>query len=169
MLNLKDFRKYYKKHMSEVYGYVYMRTGQNREIAEDLVSEIFLKAIENFEQFSEEKGSFKSWIFQITKNHLTDYFRSNKNKPTQPIDILENTAASDANTQETASRFMESEEIKGAINDLPEKKRELILLRYFSNYSYKEIAEIYKEKPVNIRVKLHRILQELKNQLHKLT
>ncbi|MCX6735041.1 MAG: RNA polymerase sigma factor [Candidatus Peregrinibacteria bacterium] len=165
MPNFEEFNKYYEEHMPQVYGYVYMRTNRDKSLAEDIVSEIFLKAIENFEQYSKEKGTFKSWIFQITKNYLIDYFRSNKNKASSSIDDLANELRDPSDTKKAAQEEIEKEIIKEAIETLPDNKKELILLRYFSGYSYEEIAEITKDNENNIRVVIHRTLQDLKRKL----
>lgn len=154
--------------MGQVYGYVYTRINRNKGLAEDIVSEIFLKAVENFEQFTEKKGSFKSWIFQITKNYLIDYFRSNKNKGTASLDELENVLKDGSDTQKLAQNEIEKEIIRQAIDTLPEHKKELVTLRYFSGYSYEEIAEITNGNENKIRVSVHRILQELKRKLEEL-
>lgn len=154
--------------MRQVYGYVYTRINRNKELTEDIVSEIFLKAVENFEKFTEKKGSFKSWIFQITKNYLIDYFRSNRNKGTASLDELENVLKDGSDTQKLAQNEIEKEIIRQAIGALPEHKKELVTLRYFSGYSYEEIAEITNENENRIRVSVHRILQELKRKLEEL-
>lgn len=154
--------------MPQVYGYVYMRTNRDKSLAEDIVSEIFLKAIENFEQYSKEKGSFKSWIFQITKNYLIDYFRSNKNRPSTSIEDLANELKDPSDTKKLAQNEIEKEIIKEAIETLPDNKKELLLLRYFSGYSYQEIAEVTQDNENNIRVVIHRTLQDLKRKLEHL-
>ena len=168
MPNLEDFNKYYEEHMPQVYGYVYMRTNRDKSLAEDIVSEIFLKAIENFDQYKKEKGSFKSWIFQITKNYLIDYFRSSKNRSNASIEELANELKDPTDTKQIAQGEIEKEIIIEAINTLPENKKELVLLRYFSGYSYEEIAEITKDNENNTRVTIHRTLQELKRKLEHL-
>lgn len=154
--------------MRQVYGYVYLRINRNKELAEDIVSEIFLKAVENFDKFDEKKGSFKSWIFQIARNYLIDYFRINKHKETTSLDKLENVLKEESDTQKLAQNEIEKEIIKEAIDTLPAHKKELVTLRYFSGYSYEEIAEITNENENKIRVSVHRILQELKRKLGEL-
>ena len=168
MPNFEEFNKYYEEHMSQVYGYVYMRTNRDKSLAEDIVSEIFLKAIENFGQFDQKKGSFKSWIFQITKNYLIDYFRSNKNRASTPIEDLANELKDPSDTKQLAQNEIEKEVIIEAINTLPENKKELILLRYFSGYAYEEIAKITNDNENNTRVIIHRTLQDLKRKLEHL-
>lgn len=168
MQSYDEFSSYYQEHMPQVFGYVFMRTNQNKSLAEDIVSEIFLKALENFDQYNSEKGSFKSWIFQITKNYLIDHFRSKKNKPSVSIEDLANELHDKSDTGRKAQLAIEKEIISEVIDQLPEDKKEIVVLRYFSGYSYEEIAEIIQENPNNIRVKLHRILQELKRKLANL-
>jgi len=168
MPNFEEFNKYYEEHMPQVYGYVYMRTSRDKSLAEDIVSEIFLKAIENFDKFDPKKGSFKSWIFQITRNYLIDFFRSNRNKSNTSIDELANELKDSKDTQSIAQNEIEKTIIKETIEALPENKKELVLLRYFSGYSFEEIAEITQENENNIRVTLHRTLQDLKRKLEHL-
>ncbi len=168
MPNFEEFNKYYEEHMPQIYGYIYMRTGRDKTLAEDIVSEIFLKAIEHFHQYSKEKGTFKSWIFQITRNYLIDYYRSKKNQASTSLEDLANVLKDPSNTEKFAQEEIEKEVIKQAIDTLPESKKELILLRYFSGYSYEEIAKITKEKENNIRVTIHRTLQDLKRKLEHL-
>lgn len=154
--------------MPQVFGYVFIRTNQNKSLAEDIVSEIFLKAVENFDQFDENKGSFKSWIFKVCKNYLIDYFRSKKNQEPISIDNLTNELKDDHDSKKTANQAIENQQIMEAINTLPETKKEIIMLRYFAGYTYEEIAEITNETANNTRVKLHRTLEELKRKLVKL-
>lgn len=168
MAEFENFRKYYQDHMPQIYGYIYLRARQNRALAEDLVSEIFLKAIEHFNQFSEKKGSFRSWIFQIAKNHLKDHFKARKNDENISIEKLINTLKPDVDTQKSAQLEIEKESLKNAINSLKDDKQEVIALRYFSGYSYTEIANLTGENENKIRVKTHRTLKELKNKLESL-
>lgn len=168
MPNFEEFNKYYEEHMPQVYGYVYMRTNRDKSLAEDIVSEVFLKAIENFGQYNQEKGSFKSWIFQITRNYLIDYFRSNKNKASTSIEDLANELKDPSDTKQAAQEEIEKEIIIEAINTLPDNKKELVLLRYFSGYSYEEIAKMTKDNENNTRVIIHRTLQDLKRKLEHL-
>ncbi len=168
MPNFQEFEEYYKKHLAEVFGYVYLRSRQNRQLAEDLVSEIFLKAVENFDQFNGEKGPFKAWIFRIAKNHIIDYFRCNKSKESKSLEDLANVLKDNKDTQKIAASNIENEMIYAAVNELTEDKKELIAMRYFSGYTAEEVAEITGDTANNIRVKSHRILQELKNRLIQL-
>ena len=78
---------------------------------------------------------------------------------------MENQLRDNHDTQKTAEQSIEKDLIKEAMKTLTEDKKELVALRYFAGYSFEEIAEITKDNANNIRVKTHRILQELKRKL----
>lgn len=148
--------------MPKVYRYVFFRVDRDRDLAEDLVSEIFLKALEKFETFDSE-GSFIAWVFGITKNHLVDYFR--KAKQTVSLDEIENIVPSKLKTGEETDKNMDMGHLRAAMKTLSEEKKELIELRYLSEYSFKEIAQIVEKDETAVRVMVHRTLKELKSKL----
>jgi len=168
MSDFKRFQNYYEEYMSQVYGYVYMRVGRDRQLAEDLVSEAFMKALEHFDTFSEKDGSFRAWIFKITKNHLIDYYRSSKSKSVESLEDLGNVLQDKADIEEDAKSGIEKEKLYEALKSLPEEKRELVVMKYLTGYSYKEIAEILGEDENKIRVKTFRTIKELKIKLFEL-
>ncbi|MEK7211925.1 MAG: RNA polymerase sigma factor, partial [Patescibacteria group bacterium] len=64
------FQQYYREFLPKIYRFVFFRVGGKRETAEDLTSEIFIKALDNFDSFDEAKP-FSPWIYQIAKNCRT--------------------------------------------------------------------------------------------------
>ncbi|MBL4694001.1 sigma-70 family RNA polymerase sigma factor [Candidatus Gracilibacteria bacterium] len=168
MSDYNKFQEYYEEYMPRIFGYVYNRVGFNRALAEDIVSEVFLKALEKFDLYSEEKGTFKSWIFRVTKNHMIDHFKAKKNKPKADLDKLSNILPDKSNVEKDTGREMEKEKLLEAMSNLSEQKKELISLRYFSGYSYKEMAEILNSDEAKMRVQVFRTLKSLKGTLFEL-
>ena len=78
----KEFEKFYNSHVDKVYRFVFFRVNCNKELAQDLVSEIFIKAMEHFVDY-DENLSKSAWIMTISKNHLANYWRDKK--PTSEI------------------------------------------------------------------------------------
>ena len=76
-MNKRAFEKFYEANVDRIYRYVFFRVGQNQEIAQDLTSEIFIKALNAFERY-DEKVSRSSWIYTIAHNHLANYYRDRK-------------------------------------------------------------------------------------------
>ena len=168
MSDFEKFQIYYEEYIGKVYAYINCRMNYNQQLAEDLTSEIFMKALEKFETFSEKQGSFNAWIFKITKNHMIDYFRSQDKKKSTSIDELENVLQSKEDTAGKAEKNIAVERLREAIDELPEDKQEIVSLKYISGYSYKEIAEMLQEEENAIRVKAHRTIKELKRKLYEL-
>lgn len=154
--------------MPQVFGYVYMRVGRDRDLAEDLVSEIFLKALEKFDSFDEKQGSFRSWIFQITRNHLIDHYKSSEQKGTTSLDELENVLPDSQNVEEDFLRDVEKEALYEAMETLDSEKKEMVILRFISGYSYQEMSNILGKDENTLRVTIFRTLDVLKRKLYSL-
>ena len=82
-MNKTDFKRFYKKHVDRVYRFVFFRVSTNREVAEDLTSEIFMKALKAFATYDPKKSE-SAWINTIARNHLKNYYRDQKR--TEDID-----------------------------------------------------------------------------------
>ncbi len=84
-MSKREFEKFYNNHLDKVYRFVFFRCNGNRELTEDLVSEIFMKALEHFDSY-DEKVSKSAWIMTITRNHLANYWRDSKKTSLLPED-----------------------------------------------------------------------------------
>ncbi len=77
------FKHYYKEYFDKIYRYIYFRVGRDKDLAEDLTSEVMLKAYENFDSFDPLK-SFSTWIYSIAHNYLVDFY---KKKRIEQVDL----------------------------------------------------------------------------------
>jgi RNA polymerase sigma-70 factor (ECF subfamily) len=124
-----------------LYNFAHWLT-HNREEAEDLVQETYLKALKGFGSF-QQGTNFRAWMYRILRNtFLTS--RSGLNvKMTVPLDHEENVAGLPADTPEAALLArVDQEMLQGALESLPVHFREVILLCDIEEMSYQEIAEI---------------------------
>lgn len=151
--------------MPKLYRYIYARTGANRDLAEDLVSEICLKALEHFEQYKSEYP-FEAWLFGIARNHLIDHYKKTARKQTVALDDLENVLSTNEDTQKETDIRLSVDRLQGALAKLPPEKQELVTLRYLSGYSYGEIAGILGKEENAVKVATFRVVQQLKEMLH---
>ncbi len=156
-----QFEKYYDQFKHKIYNYLYYRSGRNAELAEDLTSEVFMKAFEKFHTYKPD-SSFQSWIYAIAHNHLIDFFR--KNKPTADIEPLENVLKSDADVTDVTQKRFAKEQIAEMIQILSPDERDMLLMRYHQDMSTKEIAEIVDKPDSTVRVTIHRSFAKLKKQ-----
>ncbi len=153
-----EFLKYYDQYFQKVYGFVYRRV-LSREIAEDLTSEIFIKALRKWP--GEEKVS-GAWIFMIARNRIIDHYRTNKNN--DDIETVFDLAGPINPLTEVANR--ESlEKIKTAMGYLSSKQRQIVMMRLWDELSYKEIAESVGQSEAAVKMICLRSLKALRSHL----
>lgn len=135
-----------KRYQLKVFNYLYSIV-KNQEQAEDLFQDVFVKIVVRIKkgQYTEH-GKFSSWLMRIVRNHMIDYFR------TAPADIIVSNDASevdlfnDRNVAVNENRETELinrqtlREVKELIAMLPENQRDVVIMRYFDELSFKEIA-----------------------------
>lgn len=123
----------YLEYKTKVRGYIFGKIGNHHD-AEDLASEVFIKIFEKLDSFDERKASMSTWIYTITRNSVTDYYRTRK----EYIELNETLLydSDDLNVDET-----DLELLANALEKLDIRKREIIILRYFKNLNLKSIAE----------------------------
>ncbi|MFT4412217.1 RNA polymerase sigma factor [Fredinandcohnia humi] len=149
-------RKYYKP----IYAFVYRKVG-NRELAYDLTQEIFIKMMQRIESYSKQ-GAFKSWLYSIAVNHCRDYWRSSDYKNTSKQAELLDTVKSEGNSVPYIFERKETrEQVKEAINSLPDIQKEAVILKYFHHMKIKEIADVTKANVSTVKSRLKQGLGKL--------
>lgn len=156
-----EFQNFYNTHIDKVYRYVFFRVSANKELAQDLVSEIFLKALEHFADYNKDISK-SAWIFTIAKNHLANYWRDKK--PTAPIPEEEE-EASHAFWLKSAVNMFKREKDKQQLTELLEKlgpeDREIVTFHYLFGYNYAEIAAMKNMTETAVKVAAHRAIKRL--------
>lgn len=161
-----SFKKHYKEHKDFIFRYVYARV-RDQDMAEDIVSDTFVKAYTAFESFSQEKD-FKPWVTTIARNTLYDHYKSAKNNNEEHVgdeswwDMRED-------EQETIVEKLISqetwEEILYMINDLTESQQQCILGRYLHYKSDEEIALELDTSKENVRKHVSRGISSLRKKI----
>ena len=134
-----DFESLYRHHYDKIYNYILYRVSK-KEVAEDLVSDVFTKAIAKQKTFNETKAQCLTWLFAISRNTVIDYYRSLPLNETIALDdkYTKNYCVDDV---EIAVREHEQyENLLKEFKNLKSTDRTVIYYRYFCNMSYKDIA-----------------------------
>ena len=159
------FEELLNRHKGRVYSYI-MMICKNRDLAEDIFQETFVKAINTLKtgKYNEE-GKFLPWIMRIAHNLTIDHFRKNAKMPRvdskrEDFDIFSTIRISEKNVQDELIDHQILEDVKKLIDFLPEEQKEVILLRHYSDLSFKEIAE---QTNVSINTALGRMRYALIN------
>ena len=125
----------YTDYSSKVLGYI---TGKvnDRYLAEDLCSDVFLKVYEKIDTFDPAKASISTWIFTITRNRLTDYFRTR-----HVSGELDETLTDDTSFEDEVCNNDMLDSLADALETLDERQRDIIIFHYYSGMTLKEVAD----------------------------
>ena len=138
------FQHLVERHKDKIYTAIYLKV-RDAYLAEDIFQESFIKAIE-FVRCGKYKddNKFGAWVGRIAYNLCMDYFRKNKRTPTVvgDSDELFRHIPFDQRLPDEHLDVMQAENrLKGLVDLLPEEQREVILLRHYFDFSFKERAE----------------------------
>lgn len=157
----KDFEKFYNEHIDKVYRFVFFRVNCDKDLAEDLVSQIFLKAVEHFADYDKEISS-SAWIMTITKNHLANYWRDHKPAMLLPED---DNGLSEGFWLTSAINLFKKEqknqELANLLEVLDPDAKEIVTFHYLLGYSYAEIGEMKNMTETAVKVAAHRAIKKL--------
>lgn len=120
---------------------------KDRELAEDLYQEALIKMVRVLdEKRYDEKGKFLPWLLRVARNMAIDHFRKEKRTQQQyqpvPLHLLPFSPPSGERIDVTIMREEEQAYIRRLIQLLPARQREVLVLRYFNDLSFKEIADL---------------------------
>ena len=160
------FQALYHRYFRRVYAYVASRTEDERD-AEDIVSDVFLRVVKNLNTFrSQQEAGFAAWLFAIARNAITDYYRRNgRATPTVDLEAAEPLAESEREPERIAARVDAEAQLRGLLAGLPERKREIVTLRYYSGLRNHEIAAVLGIGEKTVSAHLSRALAELQEQV----
>jgi RNA polymerase sigma-70 factor (ECF subfamily) len=151
----REFLALYDRYFDRVLGYVRLRV-RDAATCEDVTSHVFVTALGQIARFRGE-GSFAGWLFQITRNAVNDVHRQPTIEP-----LVEERASADPTPEERVLRRERAAELYAVIRSLPPEQQHLLALRYGAGLTFEEIGAIVGSPAATVRVRLHRILQEIR-------
>ncbi len=153
------FAPLYDKYYEQIFRYIYQRI-DNKELAFDITSQVFLKAMNNIKRYEYRGVPFSSWLYRIAKSEVYQSFRDKKSKRTvsvesfQLVELIEEW--DEDNSEQKRSILLK------IIAELKEEEVQLVEMRYFEKRSFREIGEILELTENNAKVKTHRIVTKMK-------
>ena len=130
-----------------LFGFFYRLAG-HRNDAEDLTQEVFVRVVRMVAAYKDD-GRFEAWLFRIAANLARDRIRRSRRMPPRLLTDSDDSAedplldvAHDASPAEPLERAEDVDRLNAALEQLPDAEREIIMLRHFSQLSFKEIADM---------------------------
>lgn len=154
-----------RRHQQRVFNYI-LHIVKNKDLANDIFQETFVKAITTIKQGRyTENGKFPAWISRIAHNLIIDYYRQEKAENSvscddDEVDLLNRRDLCDENIEDFLVTEQIHTDIKRIIKALPKNQREVLVMRYYRNMSFKEIADATK---VSINTALGRMRYAILN------
>lgn len=149
----------YRDYHSKVFGYLVSRVNDHH-VAEDLTSDIFVKIYEKFDSFDQRKASLSTWIYTIARNTLIDHYRTQRVFEEVPETLSDGYSVED----EICSGEMLEELVK-ALEALDKRERDIIILRFYSGKTLKEIAAKMGISYAYIKVLQNKALEKMRKYL----
>ncbi len=163
-----DFAQWYDDYRATVYGYVRFRVA-TREMAEDVTSEVFLKALRSIKRYDPSRAAPRTWLLRIARNAVTAHLRSLRRRGSLHVS-LDRVPDLVAQVPSQEERVLREERIQHLLNGtqlLRPDDQEILSLRYGSELGNSEIAEALGVSPNAVAVRLHRALKRLKEAVEK--
>jgi RNA polymerase sigma-70 factor (ECF subfamily) len=158
------FGQLYERHVRAVFRFLYAHL-DNRLDAEDLAEDIFLRVWNSLSGYHERGIPFIAYLFRIARNGLIDFYR--RSKPMKEMSSIEDIPLSDrsADPGDTMVASLEQQEVRLVLEQLREDYRTVLVLRFVSDLSPDEIAQVMGRSAGAVRVLQHRALAAMKDLL----
>ncbi len=153
------FATLYDAYLEQIYRFIFFRVG-DEQTAEDLTSQVFLKAWDNLSSYQMRGLPFSAWLFRIARNSVIDFYRTFKETtPLEPAALDKPDPA--AGVADKVERRLLAEEIRRALQHLTEEQQQVLTLRFIEGLSTAEVAQVLGKRQGAIRALQMRGLQAL--------
>lgn len=133
------------RHKTKIFSYIFYIV-RDHDLAEDIFQETFMKAIVTIKQGRySESGKFSAWISRIAHNLIIDSFRQDKCEGASTCEengLLNNSKFSEGTIEDEMVKMQIHSDVRKIIRNLPKNQREVLIMRYYKNMSFKEISDI---------------------------
>lgn len=156
------FAKVYDMFFDQVYRYTAFRVP--KEVAEDLVADVFVKAWEKLHTYTERKNvPFSAWLFRIARHTVIDAYRTHRGFDEVPETLSDSDVFNKADTKLGRDEMLQI--VNKALDKIPERYREVLLLSYMADLPHSEIARVLRLTEGAVRILKHRALKKLEDHL----
>lgn len=154
----QEYQTFVEENLSLIYRYTYSKVG-NREDAEDLTSQIFLKVVSKIDR-SRSRQRAQQWLFLIARTTIADYWRAHYRQPSSSLDeLLDAGWEITAQEEPMATNSSAADRAQRLLRALPERYREVLHCRFLLNLSIRDTASRMGVTEANVKVLQFRALK----------
>jgi RNA polymerase sigma-70 factor (ECF subfamily) len=161
--NEEALSELYRRHANAIFRYVYYRVG-DQAVAEDLVGDIFVRALEGLPTYQDTGRPFEAWLYRIAQARVVDHYRRKNVRRLAPLD--ERLPAGDAaDLDQLVAHQDDVRRVWEALHDLTEDQQQVISLRFIAGYSTAETSDMLGKTEGAVKALQHRALASLRRLL----
>src|SRR4051794_31189633 len=157
--DLASMTEIYQRRHRALFRFFFRLTGR-QAAAEDLVHEVFLRMIRYRHTYQSGDG-FEAWMYRIARNAFADQLKKHRLEAPPVAEEAEIPDGSAPNPFEHAAKQQDLATLYRAMRELPDDKRELIVLSRFQNLSYEQMGKILGCEPGTVKVRVFRAMKEM--------
>jgi len=157
------FGELYNVYYDQIFGYALRRIA-DIDVAKDITSEVFFKALKNIGEFQWRGVSYSHWLYRIANREILDHYNKRKRETSYEVADADNTALQEEliAAQNEINKHDEYLDLQSYISKLPPKYQEVITLKYFEDLSIAEITQILQKPEGTVKSLLHRGVEQLR-------
>ena len=157
----REFGALYDRHFQQIYRFVYSRV-REQTAAEDVTSEVFIKALKAMPRYQDTGRPFAAWLYQIAVNAIADRYRGQR--PSQPLEDFHDLSVSGPALEEQAAQRDEIRRIWTIVEELPPQQRTALVLKFQEDMKIEDIAVAMGKTPGAVKLLIHRGVSSLREQ-----
>ena len=161
----RQFGALYDRHFQQIYRFVYSRV-REQTAAEDVTSEIFIKALKAMPRYQDTGRPFSAWLYQIAVNAIADRYRTLR--PAQALDDFHNLSVAGPALEDLATHRDEIRRIWSLVEELPGQQRTALVLKFQEDMKIDDIAVAMGKSPGAVKLLIHRGVSRLRQDVDAL-
>ena len=157
----QEFGALYDRHFQQIYRFVFSRV-REQTAAEDVTSEVFIKALKALPRYQDTGRPFAAWLYQIAVNAIADRYRAQK--PSQPLEDFHDLAIAGPALEEEAVRHDEMRRVWALVEQLPAQQRTALVLKFQEDMKIEDIAHAMGKTSGAVKLLIHRGVTRLREE-----
>ena len=161
--DVQKFRAIYDRYFEDIFEFIYRRT-DDEQLADDLCSQTFVKALENLKRYEFRGLPFSAWLYRIATNEVNKHF--NKKNRNRVFSLEEERVKELMETDDEGFTDAQIQQVREILDTLPTATMEILELRFFEGLGFKEIAYILNIGESGAKMRLYRAVEKLRVQFN---